>query len=218
MKRLNSRIISLLIIFIVLPCMVKAQSAEFWGVVSVSNQITPSWIVDASHQNNFRNGGENYFSYTHVRVGHQFSDQWDAFAGYRHVFHRIAQPGLWSIEYRPTIEARYKWTWGGFDISDRHRFSYRMYPQKKDYIQSRNIFSIITPLELTALKITPYVANESFFNHKSRKFTGNHFYIGLQVAPLDHFKIHFDYIWFKNRVQNKWGTIHVGQIVSIIHF
>lgn len=214
---LKYKIITLLFI-LTLSSKSLANDNELWGVANLSGKINSKWSIDFTHQQNFNNRWKNnYFTYTHLRIGRKITEKLKTKAGYRHVFHR--QEGVnWNPEYRPTIEFSYKFDIPLFAISDRHRFSYRIFSNKerKNFLWQRNFLDITPDISFTPLNVTPYIGNELFFNQKTLEFTGNHLYLGIKVSPLENFQINMDYIWFKANSEIGWKTIHVSQIVLLL--
>lgn len=97
----------------------------------------------------------------------------------------------------------------GLETSDRSRLEYRNRENEKDVWRYRNKVTVKLPVELTALKLQPYVAEELFINLDEEGFNRNRLAGGFYINLSKNIKGDIYYLWQTSKSDRKWDDINV---------
>jgi len=86
---------------------------------------------------------------------------------------------------------------------------YRDRENKKDVWRYRNKFMMKIPLELTKLKLQPYLADEVFINLDKEGYNRNRLYSGVAFNLSKNVKGEIYYLWQSSRSGGGWNEINV---------
>jgi hypothetical protein len=95
------------------------------------------------------------------------------------------------------------------DVSNRARLEYRDRENEKDVWRYRNRVTVKLPVELTPLKLQPYVAEEAFFNLDKEGFNRNKVYGGFYINLSKNIKGDIYYAWLASESDTGWEDTNV---------
>ena len=85
------------------------------------------------------------------------------------------------------------------DVSNRARLEYRDRENEKDVWRYRNRVTVKLPVELTALKLQPYFAEEVFICMNGEGFNSNRVSSGFNINLSKNIKVDIFYAWQADR-------------------
>ena len=184
---------------------------QYWNAAGVSFDINKDW--GCSFEEEFRFGddaGELYYQHSDLGFVYKGFAEWiDLGFNYRQVFERTDSEGEWKQENRPHLNVTLKGQLFGFNVSDRSRFEYRDREDKNDLWRYRNKVTAKFPLELTELKLKPYLADEVFVPLNDDNITKNRVYAGVSFRVLENMTGEVFYLWQSSRSSGDWNDINV---------
>jgi len=183
---------------------------QYWSKAGVSFDIDKDWKFAFEEEFRFKeSGGHLYHHYSDVGfVYKSFADWVDFGFNYRQVFEKDSK-GEWREENRPHLNVTLKGKLFDLDLSDRSRLEYRDRENKKDVWRYRNKFMMKIPLELTKLKLQPYLADEVFINLDKEGYNRNRLYSGVTFKLSKNVKGEIYYLWQSSRASSGWEDINV---------
>jgi len=183
---------------------------QYWSTAKFSFDIDKDWKFTFAEE--FRLGDDaGDFYYHHSDIGFVYkslADWIDLGVNYRKVFERDSKD-KWGQENRPHLNITLRGQLSDFDVSSRSRFEYRDRENKKDLWRYRNKVTVKFPLELTSLKLQPYLADEVFINFDEEDFNGNRLYAGLSLKLSKNIKGEVYYLWQSSESGGDWKDINV---------
>ena len=127
---------------------------------------------------------------------------------YRQVFEKDSK-GQWKQENQPNINVTLKGKLLGLDLSNRERFEYRDLEDNEDVWRYRNKVTAKLPLELTGLKLKPYLADEIFITLNDDNIDKNRMYAGVSFKLTKNLNGDVFYLWQSSRSSSGWTDINV---------
>ena len=184
---------------------------HWWTSAGASFDINKDW--KCTFEEEFRLGddaGELYYHHSDLGfVYGSFADWIDLGFNYRLVFGRAGSAGDWKQENRPHLNITLKGKLFDLNVSNRSRFEFRDIEDYEDHWRYRNKFTVKLPLELTDLKLKPYVADEVFIPLNDDNVSQNRVYAGFSFDVLENMKGEIFYCWLSARVTGDWRDYHV---------
>ena len=195
------------------------EGFQFWATTSASFDIGKDW--KAKFEEEFRlgdDGGNLYYQHSDLGFAYISLAEWiDLGLNYRQVFEKDGS-GKWRQENRPHLNITLKTQLFDLDLSNRSRFEYRDRENNKDVWRYRNKVTVKFPLELTSLKLQPYVAEEVFINFDKEDFNRNRLYSGLSLKLSKHVKGEAYYLWQSTESGGEWKDIDALGVNIKIYF
>jgi hypothetical protein len=183
---------------------------QYWSTAGVTVDINNNWKI--TFQEEFRlgeSGGTLYYHHSEAGLIYSGLADWlDVGAGYRQVFEKNSS-GQWKQENQPNINVTLKTKLFGLDVSDRSRIEYRDLEDRQDLWRYRNKVTVKFPVELTELKLQPYIADEIFIPLNDDNIDKNRFYAGASLKLTKNLKGEIYYLWQSSRGANNWTDISV---------
>lgn len=183
---------------------------QYWSKAGVSFDIDKDW--EFTFEEEFRFGDDAGDFYHHHSdfgfVYKNFTDWMDLGFNYRQVFEKDSK-GKWRRENRPHLNVTLKGKLFGLDLSNRSRLEYRDRENKKDIWRYRNKLTVKLPLELTELKLQPYLADEVFINLDKEGYNRNRLYGGVSFKLSKNIKGDIYYLWQSSESSGGWNDINV---------
>jgi hypothetical protein len=97
-----------------------------------------------------------------------------------------------------------------FPVSTRSRIEYRDRTAKEDVWRYRNKITVNLPVELTPLKLKPYLADEIFITLNDDNIDKNRLYFGVVMPLSQSVEAEIFYMWQTSRVDSgDWSDIQV---------
>lgn len=186
------------------------EGFQYWSAAKISLDINKDWKVAFEEEFRLGDDGGNLYRH-HSDLGFLYdglADWIDLGFNFRQVFEKDSKD-KWKQENRPHLNITLKSKLLGLDIADRSRFEYRDREDKDDVWQYRNKVTIKLPLELTELKLQPYLADEVFFNFDEEDFNRNRLYAGASFDVLKNMGASVYYMWQSSKSSGEWNDIHV---------
>lgn len=184
---------------------------QYWSSANVSLDIDKDWKITFAEE--FRLGDDaGHLYYHHSDIGFVYkslADWIDLGFNYKQVFERTDSEGEWKQENRPHLNITLKGRLFDLGLSSRSRFEYRDRENKKDLWRYRNKVTVKFPLELTSLKLQPYLADEVFINFDEEDFNKNRLYAGLSLKLSKNIKGEVYYLWQTSKSGGDWKDINV---------
>jgi len=183
---------------------------QYWSSASLSFDIHKDWKAIVTEELRLGESAGNLY-YHHTEVGFVYSglaDWLDLGFDYRQVYGKDSS-GSWMEEHRAQMNATLKGNLLGFDFTDRSRFEYRDRENTDDGWLYRNKLTLKFPMELTSLKLKPYIADEVFFILDEADYTANRVYAGFSIDLAKNLKGGFFYMWQTTRTSGTYIDINV---------
>jgi hypothetical protein len=186
------------------------EGFQYWSTTALSVDIDKDWKLTADEEFRFGDDGGNFY-YQHTDVGLVYknvTDWMDLGINYRQVNEKDSSD-VWRQENRPHLNVTLKGKIQDIDFSSRSRFEFRNLEKKKDVWRYRNKVTCKLPLELTAVKLKPYVADEVFVDFDQKGLNRNRLSAGFSVKLAKQIKGVIYYLWQASRSNGEWQDIHV---------
>lgn len=219
MKKRLALVLVCLLIIVLLPIKAFGQKDgdwQFWNTVSGEKEINKELKIILEEETRLgQDMGD--FAYQHIDAGllRQMRNWLDLSLNYRHIFQK--KDNAWEEEYRPHFNAILKWQWLGLDFSNRNRMEYRILSKTKDSWRYRNMAKVKIPLDWTQFKISPYIANEAFFNFDQDDFNRNRLSSGVEFKLVKNLQGELYYLRQSSESRGNWTDINVlGTKIKLI--
>ncbi len=186
------------------------EGFQWWPAVGISHKINDNWRFDFEQEERLGDDGGNMY-YEHSDFGFVYSGlaQWiDLGFNYRQIYQKDGADH-YKYENRPHLNATFKGKLFGWDVSDRSRIEYRDMETTKDSWRYRNKIAVKFPIELTDLKLQPYIANDAFINLDPEDFTKNRFYTGFTFKLTKNIRADIYHMWQATKTTSEWEDIYV---------
>jgi len=183
---------------------------QYWSSASFSFDINKDWKAIVTEELRFIESAGN-LAYHHTEAGFLYSglaDWLDLGFEYRQIYGKDST-GSWIEEHRPKLNAIIKGNLLGIDFTNRSRFEYRDRENKNDIWMYRNKLTLKFPMEVTSLKLKPYVADEVFFLLDDVDYTANRIYAGFSIDLAENLKGNIFYMWQTAKVSGTDIDINV---------
>ena len=133
-----------LTVFFLYPQLALADNHfQYINTNCVSVGLTDKLSLNAEAEFGLTNDMRKFF-YQHTEAGIEYAAYSCLDLAYRQIWER--EETRWEWEDRPHINAKIKWQWNPFELSNRSRFEFRHRPNKEDNWRYRNETSIEWPV------------------------------------------------------------------------
>lgn len=202
MKKLAKLIlvIGFIVLFVVSAYAYEDGDWQYWNTEEISGKLVDIGTntldtIEAKIEGEWRFGDDaSEFYYQHADVGLNFKKlfvPWFNFGVfYRQVweYKHSSDDNYWFDEYRPHFDPEVSFKVDGWSIKDRFRVELRYFDEdisgKDDVVRLRNKLTIKPPAKWTEWAITPYVADEIFWEEHEDGIYRNRLYLGLEISKL----------------------------------
>ncbi len=195
------------------------EGVQWWPAVGISHKINDKWKLDFEQEERLGDNGGNMY-YEHSDIGFVYSglaDWIDLGFNYRLIFQKNGKDNF-KYESRPHFNVTFKSKLFGLGISDRSRIEYRDKETAKDGWRYRNKIAVVFPIELTVLKLQPYIANEAFITIDPEDFTMNRFYTGFTFKLAANTKADVYHMWQASKTRTEWKDVFVLGTRLVFYF
>ncbi len=171
--------------------------------------LNKDWDFEFQEELRFNdNGGTLYYDFSDFGLTYKGLVDWlELGFNFRKIYERESHND-WVEENRPHLNLTFKGKLAGFDISDNSRIEYRDREEKKDEWRYRNKLTAKFPIELTSLKLRPYVADEIFVNLYGEGITRNRLFSGFSFKVAENTKLDIFYLWQASKSGEQWDDVH----------
>jgi len=194
-------------LLIVLFISTNSFAEEDWGYSHnflIQKKISDKWFIVSRSQFNARDNmreiflglvdlGFDYQMYEWLKVGGAYRGAW------------FLLDKEYGYENRPMININASKNIHGYFVSNLSRFEFRFYNYDlKDDVRFRNETRIVFPLELTKLKLKPYIEEEFFYGFNANEVNANWLSGGLQYQVNKNVRIKTGYRWLTQKTGTEW--------------
>lgn len=186
------------------------EGFQYWSTANVTFDSDKDWKITFEEEFRFGDdGGHLYYQHSDLGFVYKSLADWiDVGFNYRQVFEKDSK-GTWRPENRPHLNITLKGKLFDIDLTDRSRLEYRDRENKEDIWRYRNKFSVKLPLELTALKLQPYLADEVFVDFYGDRINRNRLYSGVSFKLSKNIRGEVFYVWQTSKSGGGWKDISV---------
>jgi hypothetical protein len=186
------------------------EDFQFWSTAGVAFDIDKDWTATFEEEFRFADdAGQLYYHHSDLGFVYKSLADWiDVGANYRQVFQKDST-GQWRPENRPHLNATLKGRVSGLDLSNRSRLEYRDRENKKDLWRYRNKIALKLPVELTQLKLQPYIADEVFITFNAEDFDQNRLYSGFYIELSKNVRADIFYFRQSSKSGGDWKDANV---------
>ncbi len=192
---------------------------QYWTTAEVVVDINKDWKT--VFQDEFRlgdDGGHLYYHHSEIALIYKgLADHIDLGFNFRKIY-KEDDTNTWRQENRPHLNVTFRKKLGRIGFSTRSRLEYRDIEQKDDTWRYRNLFTFKLPLELTSLRIQPYIADEIFINLNGEGYSANRVYAGVTFNLLKNIKAAIYYVWQSARASPGRDDIHAFGTKLVFNF
>lgn len=183
---------------------------QYWSAASFSFDLDKDWKAVVTQELRIGESAGNLY-YEHTEMGLIYSglaDWLDVGFDYRQIS-ETDSAGTWRDEHRPQLNVTLKTKLFGLDWADRSRLEYRDRENKTDLWRYRNKLTLKLPMELTPLKLKPYIADEIFIDLNEVGYNKNRVYAGVSFKLAKNLKCAIFYMWQTTRTGGFYNDISV---------
>ncbi|MBN1296729.1 DUF2490 domain-containing protein [bacterium] len=179
---------------------------EHWTGFSISSTINQSFAFSFKPETRYINDCSKH-SYSQMEAGLDWKiTKWFTLSPcYRHVNER--KFSTWTVEYRPHLNATFKWKIGQVSFSDRNRLEYRIRGNDENIRYSNKL--TITFSAVSALAIYPYIAFEPFYDFNTSEWNKTRLFAGSDVSLTTQLKVGLYYVLEHRKKAGVWYHVHV---------
>lgn len=179
---------------------------QWWSTGGIDFDIDKDWTVSVEEQIKLGNDAGNMF-YQHTDLGFRykgFSEWLELGLNFMKVDEKDGG-GVWRRENRPHLNLTVKGSFKGLAVSNRSRLEYRDRETAEDRWRYRNK----TTVELTGLKLKPYLADDIFIYLGEDNVSTNRFYAGFSFDVYKNVKGSLYYLLQSSKVSGGWRDANV---------
>ncbi|MHC4396513.1 MAG: DUF2490 domain-containing protein [Planctomycetota bacterium] len=183
---------------------------QYWSAAGFSFDLDKDWKAVVTQELRIGESAGNLY-YEHTEIGLVYSglaDWLDVGFDYRQIS-ETDSAGVWRDEHRPQLNVTLKGKLCGLDLADRSRLEYRDRENKTDLWRYRNKLTLKLPMELTPLKLKPYIADEIFIDLNEVGYNKNRIYAGFSFDLTENLKGAIFYLWQTTRTGGVCNDINV---------
>ena len=178
---------------------------EYWSHYEVGGSINDNLDFKVKAELRYNDDFSNHY-YNHIDFGLDWKlKDWFILSPY---YLQVNEKNTndWKIEYRPHLNATFKWKILGLSFSDRNRLEYRIKEDKKKF-RYRNKLTVKLP-KFTQFEIQLYIAEEPFYDFDVNELNKNRVYAGVDFKVVKYLNAGIYYI-FESRKKEAWTNVNV---------
>lgn len=160
------------------------DDVQTWHTVELSKRLGPRWGYFFAPEVRIRDDASELF-YHEFRQGIRWSPSKHLALGLNYLFARNASSGKPLDEHTGELDVTPKWSWGPLQGSVRGRLALRTIQRsagEQEY-QLRVMPKVAYPTRILGRRMTPYLADDAFYDYTRDAWNQNRFYLGI-VIPL----------------------------------
>ena len=187
---------------------------QFWNKQSLKIPLTAKWDIQGISE--FRYGDNASFFFDKYYQGQLIYKMlmWLTLSpGYKQTWTRSRAALNWTTTYIPLFDATLHGNLARWGVSNRIRAAYHIKETKEKTWVFRNRLTLITPLRVTKLCISPYISEEVFFK-RDEGFFQSRFVAGLITLYSRNFTSKLFYLLRSDKKEGRWRR----QNVAGLHF
>ncbi len=181
---------------------------QLWSTNSISGKLSDDLTVQLSEDFRFGDDiGEHYYHHADAGLGYRYSDLVSLGFNYRQIYEK--KKGEWKREYRPHLNASFKWKWNDFDLNNRSRLEYRDRQDAEDLWRYRNKMTLAFPTDSSPLGLKPYLAGEFFLDLDEGIVDRYRLYGGLRRKLTESLSLDGYYLWQTTKKAGDWTEYNI---------
>jgi len=192
--------------FLMLICVQTGYGQEdtaYWSEYNISCKINDrlSLILNPS----FRlkdNISELQYWESRQGVSYQFNKALSLNFHYLHTETKNIQ-NKWVEENNLELQPTYKWTWVGFDWSDRFRLEYRVVNGIEKW-RYRNLIKVSRQITVFKQELTPYISEELFYDEAVDQMNQDRLRVGVSKKLSKQVSVNVFYQYKATSVKQDW--------------
>ena len=162
---------------------------QYWNTLEITKRLNPEWDLFFRPEMRVEDGASHLF-YHEYRQGVRFKPSKQLEIGLNYLFVRNeTASGKIREEHTGELDVTPKGKWGPFDLSLRGRVALRTIQGssgEQEY-QVRLMPKIAYPTEIFGHKVSPYVADDAFYDYTRKAWNQNRAFLGV-VIPFKEVK------------------------------
>lgn len=199
-RRLINGLICLAVFFCAASVFAK-EDWEYWSEYEFNIKLSEKTTFKIAPNLQFRDDmSKFYHSEIELGIDYELCKNLVISPGY-HYEYEEDEEGKNTDENRIYLDGTIKWSWLGFKFSDRNKGEYRNV-SGDEFWRYRNKFKIKRPLKF--FSITPFIANEIFYDTRPDEFNKNRFQLGLSKELTKVMCLEIYYILESNKKNGHW--------------
>lgn len=149
-----------------------------------------------------------FFGYVDGNYRKKLTGPWSVEAGYRHAFLKLGNH--WREEYRPMLSLYWRGKLWDSNFSNRHRLEFRYFEgDAKDRLRYRNESVWTSRKTITDYHLTPYIAEEFFYDITGNELNTNWVTLGIAKPWAKGKKWKLGYRLQSQKFNGEWENRHV---------
>lgn len=200
-------------------CAFADGDVEFWQTTMAFIDVHQDWTVSVQeHLKVGDDAGKFYYQHTDLGFLYKgFAKGVNLGFSYKQIFKKD-DDGHWEPENRPHFNLLLKGRLGSLDVLDRSRMEFRDRQDDEDLWRYSHRLKITLPIELTALKFRPYIADQVYLNLEGKTFDKNRIYSGVILELPKKIESEFYYMWQSSKPDGQWEDLNALGLLFRIRF
>ena len=177
---------------------------QFWNQQSLKIPLTVKWDIKGVSEFRYGDNASFFFEkYYQGQLIYKFLVWLSLSPGYKQIWTRSKDSLQWTPTYVPFFEAVLHGTLACWGISNRARAACHIKESKEKKWVFRDRLTLVTPLRVTRLCISPYISEEVFFKQEEGFFQSR-FAVGLSTLYSRNFTSKLFYLLRSDKNEGKW--------------
>jgi hypothetical protein len=179
--------------------------------VNATTELSKDWKVTFSESLRFGdNATRFYYNYSEIGLNYSGLAEWlNVGTNYRKSYIKNDE-SEWYQEDSPHFNLTVKGTYRDLGLSNRVRLAYRDRGDGDDDVwQIRDLITVRFPVELTELKMQPYVSEEVFIHLDDEGFYMNRIYAGFSFKIFTNTTCRFYYLYEHCKSDCDWDGSNI---------
>lgn len=187
---------------------VNASASEDWGYAHnflIQKKLNTKWSIVSKSQFNARDDmREIFLGLVDLGVDYQLYDWLKIGGAYRGAW-SLLRNNEYGYENRPMINIYASKNLHQYFVSNLARFEFRQFNYDlKDDVRFRNEIRVVFPVEITKMKLKPYIEEEFFYSINAEEINANWLSAGLQYQVNKNVRIKTGYRWLRQKAGETW--------------
>ena len=185
---------------------IAADDQEYWSQFEIVGSIANKLDFRVKPELRYNNDISDLY-YVHFETGVDWKiNNWLVLAPYyRHVNEKKGE--IWTVEFRPHLNAAFIREFWGINISDRNRMEYRGRESTQSF-RYRNRLMAKLP-KYTRFHIQPYTAEEPFYDFNEKRWNKNRAYIGVDFPVVKTLQGGLFFIYENRLKSDEWTSASI---------
>lgn len=190
---------------------------QFWTAAKMEGKLSDSWRVDLGEEFRFGDGmGELYYHHTEVGLTWKTLNWLSLGIDYRHIYQ--LKSGNWIKENRMHFNITTDWRVKRMTFGNRCRLEYRDPEDTGTFWRLRDKITLSAPVPSGRISVTPYAANEFFWDFKQDEYNTNRMYLGCKSVFYRRLQGEIYYMRQSTKKNDAWIGSHAMGVNLTLKF